>query len=106
METIQNENTPRRILVDGEFFPTNTNSSVDGREKVSTLNDIYNIPNPKVGLRVYVVDEGKWYTITALTSKVMGGITVPNSAVSAFVLDSTASRFMTFDPQSNKLSIF
>lgn len=61
------ENTPTRI---GEF--------------VNNINDIYNIPAPRVGMRVYVLDEAKEYIVRSLKMKVIDGVEVPDAAVDKY----------------------
>lgn len=64
------------ILASGGFKPTTQDTPIDMRTRVATREDIYNIENPYVGMQVYVVDEGKRYTIKSLKGGEVGGVTV------------------------------
>lgn len=72
------ENT---ILASGGFKPTTQDTPIDVRTRVATRADIYDIENPYVGMQVYVVDEGKRYTIKSLGDGEIGGVTVPGLKV-------------------------
>ena len=47
-------------------------------EVINYLEEIYNIPTPFVGMRVYCKQTGKAYTITSLASEIIGGEEVFN----------------------------
>lgn len=72
------------ILSSGGFKPTTLDQPLDVRSRVATEADIMNIENPHVGLLVRVLDTGKWYEITALQPKAVGGVTINNAAVATY----------------------
>lgn len=53
-------------------------------EVVNTLEDIYNIPSPRVGMRVFVKDTKKSYIVTKLKEEEINGVLVPNAKVDEF----------------------
>lgn len=72
------------ILSSDGFIPTKTNTPLDKRTRIESINEMPNIPNPFVGMIVYVSGEDKYYKIKTLKSKVIGGITVQNAQVDSY----------------------
>ena len=61
---------------------------LDYRTVVNSIDDIYNIVLPYVGMRVYVKSDQKYYKILSLTSKQISGVLVPNTKVDTYKEDS------------------
>lgn len=72
------------ILLGGMFRPTEQNCPTREGELIESLDKIHDIPNPRVGMRVYVENTGKEYIIKSLKDKTIGGVNVPNAAVNEF----------------------
>ena len=72
------------ILLGGMFRPTEQNCPTREGELIGSLDKIHDIPNPRVGMRVYVENTGKEYIIKSLKDKTIGGVNVPNAAVDRF----------------------
>lgn len=72
------------ILLGGMFRPTEQNCPTREGELIGSLDKIHDIPNPRVGMRVYVENTGKEYVIKSLKDKTIGGVNVPNAAVDRF----------------------
>ena len=72
------------ILLGGMFRPTEQNCPTREGELIGSLDKIHDIPNPRVGMRVYVENTGKEYIIKSLKDKTIGGVNVPNAAVNEF----------------------
>ena len=72
------------ILLGGMFRPTEQNCPTREGELIESLDKIHDIPNPRVGMRVYVENTGKEYVIKSLKDKTIGGVNVPNAAVDRF----------------------
>lgn len=72
------------ILLGGMFRPTEQNCPTREGELIGSLDKIHDIPNPRVGMRVYVENTGKEYIIKSLKDKTIGGVNVPNAAVHEF----------------------
>ena len=72
------------ILLGGMFRPTEQNCPTREGELIGSLDKIHDIPNPRVGMRVYVENTGKEYVIKSLKDKTIGGVNVPNAAVGKF----------------------
>lgn len=53
-------------------------------EVINYLEEIYNIPTPFVGMRVYCKQTGKEYVIKSLKDETIGDVNVPNAAVDKF----------------------
>ena len=88
------------ILLGGMFRPSEQNCPTREGELIESIDKIYDIPNPRVGMRVYVENTGKEYVIKSLKEKTIGGVTVPDAVVgtleetvSGEVLDNVASEF-------------
>ena len=64
-----------KIITSGGFTPSTINTPIDVRTRVNTVNDIYNINLPYVGMIVYVIDEDKYYKIKTLKDKISKGAT-------------------------------
>ena len=84
-----------------QFTDPNTPTRVG--EIVENVGDIYNIPSPRVGMRVFVKSEKKSYVISSLKSKVVNGLSVPNAQVEAFrcVEDELIDRIQGVSNNSN-----
>ena len=72
-----------KIKVAGPLvMPENTPTRVG--EEIDNISEIYDIPAPRVGMRVYVKSEGKEYIIKSLKMKVIEGVEVPDAAVDEY----------------------
>lgn len=76
-----------KINISGSLQLTELNKPTRVGESITSLNEIYDIPNPYVGMRVYVEDEGKSYIIKSLKGKIINGILVSNAQVDSFSLE-------------------
>jgi hypothetical protein len=74
MATNFNENS---IVSSGGFKPSSKDTPLDIRTRVETEQDIYEIPNPYIGMIVYVKDTGKRFEILTL-KEVDVGLTIKN----------------------------
>lgn len=72
------------ILLGGMFRPSEQNCPTREGELIESLDKIYDIPNPRVGMRVYVENTGKEYIVKSLKEKTIGGVTVPDAVVKTF----------------------
>ena len=64
-----------KIITGGGLMPSTINTPIDVRTRVETVDDIYNIELPYVGMIVYVIDEDKYYRIKSLKDKIFKGET-------------------------------
>ena len=69
----------------GGILPGTTNTPGDIRTRVETEADIVNIPNPFLGMIVYVIDTGKRFEITKLKDKKSGFTTIKDALVDEYV---------------------
>lgn len=72
------------IKIDESLVLNSPDSPLREGEIVETQSDILNIQSPRVGMTVYVRDEGVTYIIRSLKAKVIGGLTVQNAAVNEY----------------------
>ena len=73
------------IKVADSMIPSKANTPLDARYRVATEADILNIELPFVGLLVYVIETGKFYTVTAVKEKALtDSITVADAAVAEY----------------------
>lgn len=66
------------------LLPSKVNTPLDARGRVATEADILNIEAPAIGQLVYCLENGRFYVITALKSKMIGAIQVLDAAVAAY----------------------
>ena len=74
------------ILTGGPLKFTEPNCPTRVGEYINTLGDIYSIPNPRLGMQVFVKDEKRTYIVTELKSKTINGVVIPNAQVGEFEL--------------------
>lgn len=91
-------NFDNAILLSDGFIPTRTNTPLDKRTRIDSIDEMSSIPNPFVGMIVYVSGEDKYYKIKTLKSKVISGITVKNAQVDSYeVFESGGSSSIAID---------
>ena len=90
MSTDFNKNV---IHSSGGFIPVSTNTPIDQRTIVETEADIVNIPNPFIGMIVYVKDTKQRFEITALKPKKSGFASIPDALVDVYVAYDPAKDF-------------
>lgn len=81
MSTDFDKNT---IITTGGIRPSVTDMPGDMRTRIETLDDIYSIPLPYVGMIVYVKDVDTYYKIKTLKAKQIGPIKIENSLVDTY----------------------
>lgn len=65
----------------GNLIPSTTDTPLDARFRVQSISDINLIENPYIGLTFFVIDEGKYYIVKSLTTKLIGTEYVDNAAI-------------------------
>lgn len=93
------------IAADG-FKISKTNTPTREGERIATLADITNrekVPNPFVGMQIFVEDEQAHYTVLELGPAEIGGIEVPNLVVKRYKKMKGVSA--VYDEDDNKLTI-
>ena len=73
-----------KIISNGGFVPSSIDTPLDLRTRIESVDDIYNIDQPYVGMIVYVIDEDKYYKVKTLKAKEVGNALIENSLVDAF----------------------
>lgn len=73
-----------KIISSSGFVPSSTDTPIDLRIRVQSINDIYDIELPYVGMIVYVIDEDKYYKIKTLKAKEVGIALIENALVDTF----------------------
>lgn len=63
-----------------------TDTPLDARTRIDALSDMASVANPFVGMIIFCVADGKHYKVTALKSKLIGALTIPNAAIDTYVL--------------------
>ena len=76
------------IMSKGPLRPNRTNTPLDSRTRINTIADMASIPNPYIGMLVYVIDEDKYYKVKTLKASNLG---VANSLVDTYEVLSTAN---------------
>lgn len=70
-----------KIIIGGALLPSTPDTPTDARCRVQTFEDIQNVENPYVGMKIYVVDSGKEYVVRKLIDKEVGGITITGGSI-------------------------
>ena len=84
---------------------------LDGRTRVDMLDDIPDIPNPFVGMKIYCRADKKTYTVHSLKAKTIGSVTIENRQIDEYKTDAyTAGENITITDQnvidiSNKVAL-
>ena len=60
------------IMASGPFRTNLTNVPLDSRTRINTIADMAFIPNPYIGMLVYVIDEDKYYKVKTLKASNLG----------------------------------
>lgn len=72
------------IIAANGFLISKTDVPTRIGSRIETLDEMESIPNPAVGMLVYVRSTGEYYSVKTLKSKDIGGITVENAVVDAY----------------------
>ncbi len=72
------------IMMLGGLRSTSADTPIDVRTRIETLDDIYDIPMPYIGMMVYVKDTGKRYEVLSLKDKKVGLKITKNAMVDAY----------------------
>lgn len=72
------------IIASNGFIISKTDTPTRVGSRIWTLDEMERIPNPAVGMIVYVRDTDKYYSIKTLKSKEIGGMTVENAVVDTY----------------------
>ena len=72
------------IMMLGGLRATSVDTPIDVRTRIETLDDIYDIPMPYIGMMVYVKDTGKRYEVLSLKDKKIGLKVTKNAMVDAY----------------------
>ena len=70
------------IIISGPLKPNGQNQPTRQGEIVDNIAEVGSVPNPYVGMNIYVKEENATYKVLALADKTIGGVTVPNARVS------------------------
>ena len=72
------------IIASNGFIVSRVDTPTRIGSRVWTVDEIPNIPNPAVGMIVYVRSTDEYYSVKTLKSKEMGGITIQNAEVGTY----------------------
>ena len=72
------------IIMSGGLMPSVVDTPLDVRTRIETLDDIFSIPVPYVGMLVYVKDTGKRYEVLTLKDKKVGFKVTKNAMVDTY----------------------
>ena len=76
--------TKNTMSILGGIIPSSTNTPLDLRTRIATEADIFDIPNPYVGMIVYVEDSGKRFEILTLKNKTIGLANLTKAVVDTY----------------------
>lgn len=89
------------VRTSGSLLFTEPNNPTRVGEIINTLNEIYDIPMPRLGMSVYVKDEGVNYTITKLEPTLIEGVLVPDAKVAGYELQTGIGKSIAWNSSSN-----
>ncbi len=92
------------IAADG-FKISKTNTPTREGERIATIADITDrtkVPNPSVGMIIFVEDERKHYTVLALGPAIIGGVEIANAVVRDYK-EVGGGLNVSYDEESNTL---
>lgn len=72
------------IIASNGFIISKTDTPTRVGSRIWSLDEMPNIPNPAVGMIVYVRSTDEYYSIKTLKSKTIGGVTVENAVVDTY----------------------
>ena len=72
------------IIASNGFIISKTDTPTRVGSRIWALDEMPNIPNPAVGMIVYVRSTDEYYSIKTLKSKTVGGIEVKDSVVDTY----------------------
>lgn len=73
------------IVTSGGFNPSTVDTPLDIRTRIQSISEVSEIQLPYVGMIFYVVDEGVYYTVKSLKSKLIGdSLEVSDSVVNEY----------------------
>lgn len=72
------------IIISGSMLPSIADTPFDVRTRIETLDDIFSIPMPYIGMLVYVKDTGKRYEVLTLKDKKVGFKVTKNALVDTY----------------------
>ena len=72
------------IIASNGFIISKTDTPTRVGSRIWSLDEIPNIPNPAVGMIVYVRSSDEYYSIKTLKSKNVGGMEVKNAQVDTY----------------------
>ena len=81
MATDFNKNS---IVTSGGIRPSSSDTPVDIRTRIESLDDIYDIPLPFVGMIIYCKEDDSYYKVLSLKPKKIGVISIPDSLVDKY----------------------
>jgi len=77
------------IEVSNSLIVGQTNTPLDARCRIDTLDDVSAIPNPFIGQVFYCIATAKLYVVKTLKNKTIGVFDVPNAQVNSYELITT-----------------
>lgn len=72
------------IVTAGGMRPSVSDTPVDIRTRIETIDDIYEVPVPYVGMIIYCKEDDCYYKVLSLKPKRIGAINIPDSLVDKY----------------------
>lgn len=72
------------IIASNGFIISKTDTPTRVGSRIWTLDEIPDIPNPAVGMIIYVRSSDEYYSVKTLKSKVIGGREIKNAQVDTY----------------------
>lgn len=72
------------IIASNGFIISRTDTPTRVGSRIWTLDEMPNIPNPAVGMIVYVRSTDEYYSVKTLKGKMIGGREIPDAQVDSF----------------------
>ena len=72
------------LVLGGGIQPSTKNTPGDIRTRIESVDEMINIPNPFVGMIVYVSGEDKFYVVKTLKPKSVGAMVITDALIDKY----------------------
>ena len=74
----------KKIVISGPLMPSTKDTPIDSRTRINSLDEVYSIQLPFVGMIFFVKSEGKHYTVKSLKAKELNGVIIEDAVIDQY----------------------
>ena len=74
----------KKIIISGPLMPSTKDTPIDSRTRINSLEEVYSIQLPFVGMIFFVKSEGKHYTVKSLKAKDLNGVVIEDAVIDQY----------------------